>query len=127
MTDVLRLRTMTLKSKFDGGKKDGFSIQQLIDLKRFRYLRWVYYTYDRINYNEEVLEILKITDMQIDKPGKDFKTAKAVEEFFDSKIPFKTRQHLNKKHKKIQLAKKAHAYNDRRNSKSSLQGKNHGR
>ena len=65
--------------------------------------------------------------MQIDKPGKDSKTGKAVEEFFNSKIPFKTRKHYDSVHRAIAKHKKRFDEVNRTLSKGTLQGKNHGR
>ena len=61
--DVLRLRTMTLKSSFNGGKWDGIPIKTLLGRGRNEryYCVLAYYKYDTINYTDDVLELLGIT------------------------------------------------------------------
>ena len=70
--DIIRLRTMTLKSSFNGGKWDGVPIKTLLGIGRSeRYYCVVsYYKYETINYTDNVLELLGITkEVQIPKPG----------------------------------------------------------
>ena len=72
--DVLRLRTMTLKSSFIGGKWDGVPMKTLLGMGRNeRYYCVVsYYRYDTINFIPDVLKLLGITEeVQIPKPGHD--------------------------------------------------------
>ena len=70
MAEALRLRTMARKSVFHGGKYDGVSVQQLLDLKQFGFLRWCYYHYSMISFQSDILEELHILeDWRIDKPG----------------------------------------------------------
>jgi len=72
--DVLRLRTMTLKSSFIGGKWDGVPIGTMLGRGRMEryYCVVAYYRYATINYIPDVLELLGITEeLQIPKPGHD--------------------------------------------------------
>jgi len=72
--DTILLRTMTLLSKTDGGKFKGLTIERIIELGETFYLVYIYYGFETINFNEEVLSILKITDeLRIPKPGTDKK------------------------------------------------------
>ena len=74
--DIIRLRTMTFKSSFNGGVWDGVPIKTLIGMgmnERF-YCVVCYYRYTTINYTSDVLEALGITEeVQIPKPGADMK------------------------------------------------------
>jgi len=72
--DTILLRTMTLKSSFNGGVWGGVPIITLIGrgmTERF-YCVVAYYKYETINYTDDVLELLGITkEIQIPKPGSD--------------------------------------------------------
>ena len=68
--DILRLRTMTLKSCFTGGVHVDIPMRILLDMGKKAYIVVKYYQYDTINFNEEMLELLQITpELQIPKPG----------------------------------------------------------
>ena len=68
--DIIRLRTMTLKSCFTGGVYEDISMRILLDMGKKAYIVVKYYQYDTINFNEEMLKLLNITPMlQIPKPG----------------------------------------------------------
>lgn len=137
----LRLRTMAMKSVFDSGKYKDLSVVQLLSLNHHTYIRYCYYTYDKISFTEDVLNQVNITpEFRITKPGKDL-------EIFD-----KFKQHMilirqdivanmddidriKKYSKKRSRSKKMKAVisinksisSDHFNKKSVLQGKNHGR
>lgn len=65
------LRTLTLKSKMGFGKYPNETVDFVIKQKRIAYLRWVYFNMSKINFNDEVLGLLRITPkFQIKKPGK---------------------------------------------------------
>jgi len=68
--DVIRLRTMTLKSRFTGGMYVDIPMRILLDMGKKAYIVAKYYQYDTINFDEEMLELLQITpELQIPKPG----------------------------------------------------------
>lgn len=46
---------MARKSVFHGGKYDGVSVQQLLDLKQYGFLRWCYYNYSMISFLPDIL------------------------------------------------------------------------
>ena len=76
--DIIRLRTMTLKSRFNGGVWDGVPIGTLIGRDQKYYCVVSYYKYDTINYTDDVLELLGITkEVQIPKPGSDMSMLEA--------------------------------------------------
>lgn len=71
--DSILMRTMTYKSILGFGYSSvrDLSVGQLIDLKNYRVLISSYYGLDKINFIDDVLDDLGITeDMRIPKPGK---------------------------------------------------------
>ena len=72
MAEALRLRTMARKSVFYGGRYDGLSVQQMLDMKKYGTLRWYYFHCSMISYLPDILDELHITERyRIDKPGTD--------------------------------------------------------
>lgn len=71
--DVTLLRKLTLKSQMKFGKFFDLTVQMIIDLEKIRgiqYLVWCYYNNSKITFDDEVMEVLRITeDMRIKKPG----------------------------------------------------------
>ncbi len=52
------------------GRFSNMSAGQLLDLKKYYYLRWVYYHCSQINYDAQILNALHIDEeWQINKPG----------------------------------------------------------
>ena len=69
---TILLRTLARKSVLDFGKYEGRSVQQVIDLKNIRLLRWYYYNCSMISFHTDILDEIGITEeWRIDKPGKD--------------------------------------------------------
>ena len=72
MSDAIRLRTMARKSVFNDGKYEGYSVQQVIDLKAFNYLRWRYYNSSMVSFLPDILDEIGISEeWRIVKPGTD--------------------------------------------------------
>ena len=66
------LRTLTRKSKLGFGKWKDYTVQELLDLKKHVVLISPYYKLTSINYIEDVLIELKITEAyRINKPSSD--------------------------------------------------------
>jgi len=64
------LRTMTRKSKMGFGKYKDKTVQEMLDLRRTLDLISAYYKLTSINYFEDILIELKITeDYRIEKPS----------------------------------------------------------
>lgn len=64
------LRIMTRKSKIGFGKYKDLTVQTMLDFNRKLELISAYYKLTSINYNEDVLNELNITDeYRIDKPS----------------------------------------------------------
>lgn len=67
----IRLRKLAPKSILDFGKYEGYTVQQVIDLGRVRYLIWCYFALSKISFIEDLLEFFCIDkDHRIEKPGK---------------------------------------------------------
>ena len=94
MSDVVLLRTLTLKSYLGFGKWPDLSIRNILDCKGIaanKYLVWLYYRASRISFNEEILKRLGIYDkIKINKPGK-ISEKELLKKFqrFDKKIQIK--------------------------------------
>jgi uncharacterized protein (UPF0305 family) len=68
--DIPRLRTLTMKSILWFGKYEGMTISQIIALKHTRYLRWIYYNIQIVNFMEDVFNEIHILEKdRIEKPG----------------------------------------------------------
>lgn len=66
------LRTLTRKSKLNFGKWKDYTVQEMLDLDKKLYLISPYYKLTSINYTDEILNELGITEeYRILKPSKD--------------------------------------------------------
>lgn len=141
--DAIRLRVMARKSVFTSGKYENYSVQQVIDLKGYRYLIWCYFNQSNISFLPDILDELRIPEeLRIEKPGIDFEKGKLMEEMqnkrFNAKLhaisvenPAKGcimyRTHL--KNAKIYAKdryRSALNYDNTYFSKGSMQARNHG-
>lgn len=62
---------MARKSVFYGGKNEGLSVQDMININREVKLAYDYYHYDKISFLPDILKELGIIgDLAISKPGK---------------------------------------------------------
>jgi len=66
------LRILTRKSLFKIGKNKDLTVQKMLDLRKQIQLISAYYNLTSINYQDDILKELRITDKWvIEKPGKD--------------------------------------------------------
>lgn len=71
MSDVTLLRTLTRKSILKFGKYSDLQVQNLLDLQRYKYLRWVYFNCSNISFMNDILDEIKIPlNFRIVKPSK---------------------------------------------------------
>lgn len=71
MSECVTLRTLTRKSKLKFGKFPDLTIQDLINIGRKEYLRWIYCHSSMISFTEDVLEeIGQLPSLRVSKPGK---------------------------------------------------------
>lgn len=69
--DVTLLRKLSHKSTLQFGKYADNTVQNLIDLKHYRYLRWCYFNLDMISFLDNILDEINIPiEFRINKPGK---------------------------------------------------------
>jgi len=67
---TINLRTLTLKSRMGFGKWEDLTVQQVFDMGNISYLLWCYYACSKINFNQEILDKLQLTqEWLINKPG----------------------------------------------------------
>ena len=77
--DVIRLRTLTEKSKIGFGVHADLKVGDLINIKKKWYLRWLYFNFSAISFVDEVLDKILITlEYRIEKPGTDRELGKKL-------------------------------------------------
>ena len=130
MSDVVLLRKLAEKSTLKFGIYSDVPIYNLLDLKRYSYLRWVYYNSSNITFLDSILKEIGITEeYYIDKPGKNTELGIKLNDIKKSKMSFKAKKHYekvdrcNKKDKKFSKT----IVNNFKYSKGSLQARNHGK
>lgn len=128
--DVVLLRKLSRKSFLNFGKHSDKTVQQLLDLKNKKYLRWIYFNSSNISFLDDVLdEIVVLPEYRISKPGKE-------PELFD-KLQIEINKHtlgftkFKREARRRKLRRVDILINKRvatiRYSKGSLQRKNHGK
>lgn len=125
---TILLRTLTQKSYLKFGKHADLRVGDLLSGHKKRYLRWVYFNMSMINFNDEVLEILDITEeYKIDKPGKKEGGQEVINDLMDANMHWRTKEH-GKKITRILVKKKKTGINRENNSSPGwLARKNHGK
>ena len=131
MTILVLLRTLTPKSMIMFGKFKDLTVQELLNMQKIRYLRWMYFFNSKINFTPEVLELLSITEVYIiNKPGIDEEKYDALNEYQLSKIcglnKLKHEKHM-RKIKRLTTERKAYNLDTNVMTKRKLQNYNHGR
>lgn len=70
--DVVRLRILTEKSKIGFGVHSDLKVEDLINIKKRWYLRWLYFNFSAISFIDDILDKILITPKyRIEKPGTD--------------------------------------------------------
>ena len=135
---------MARKSVFTFGKYENRTVQQCIDLKNLRALRWYYYNCSMISFLPDILDEIGITEeWRIEKPGKNPDKGEELNRIKDENTAIFRRnayengkvEELGKinKVKKRMAKRREFEYNnaifeDERNfTKGRMQAKNHGR
>jgi Rps23 Pro-64 3,4-dihydroxylase Tpa1-like proline 4-hydroxylase len=71
MSDVTLLRKLTRKSIMKFGQYSDLQVQNLLDLQRYKYLRWVYFNCSNISFVDDILDEIRIPlNFRIVKPSK---------------------------------------------------------
>ena len=126
MGTVILLRTMTYKSKIEGGKWEGCAVQDLINTYHFRALRYMYYNYSKITFIPEILETIGIPDeFLISKPGKNPELANKLNDLKIDNMSFKARVHSERRDKYKKLYRERKILKETLLSKGKLQSLNH--
>jgi hypothetical protein len=82
--DVIKLRILTRKSLLKFGMYATLGVQQVIDLRHFRYLRWCYFNISGISFTDDILEEIHISEQyKIEKPGTDPDKCKEIGKILD--------------------------------------------
>lgn len=133
MSDVVLLRKLSRKSIMKFGVHSLFTVQDIINLKKHKYLRWVYFNCSNIDFMEDILDEIRIPEnFRIKKPSKKPKLHdelnKLIFENLDSDFVEKYLYNRNKIAKKNLKGKSvSKKVKDCLNySKSALQRLNHG-
>lgn len=132
----VRLRVLTRKSILGFGYSDvrDLSVQQLLDLKKYKVLISSYYGLDKIDFQDDILNELLITEeFRLVKPSKvdrsvlNSTVSESLKRLYDS-MDDKHRMGASSHAKKMSRIKslKTDRVNNTRFSKDNLMNKNHG-
>jgi hypothetical protein len=123
----MNLRKLTRKSILGFGKYQDISVQQCLDLRHHRYLRWVYFNMSQIDFFDDILEEIGCIDYKIVKPSKAPETADYLEKLAEMRIGGINRLKRDSRVKKINKAVKVSSYYSTQNylfKKETLRSKN---
>jgi hypothetical protein len=127
MSSVVLLRKLTNKSVINFGKYFDLTVQQCLDTKKRKYLRWVYFNCSNITFTDELLDELLIpVDYRFDKPNKNVELGIKLEENLKENYPEWFKKKLEKKANRIRKSEaiKVDFKSDRVKSKLSLMNEN---
>jgi Rps23 Pro-64 3,4-dihydroxylase Tpa1-like proline 4-hydroxylase len=114
MSDVTLLRTLTRKSILKFGKYSDLQVQNLLDLQRYKYLRWVYFNCSNISFMNDILDEIRIPlNFRIVKPSKNSDLhLKLQEEIFENYSDKVKEIYLEKQKKIAKKIKKGKAISE---------------
>ena len=104
--DVVKLRTLSRKSTLGFGQYADINIQQILNIEKKAYLRWVYYNIEGISFLPDILEEISIKDTYlINKPGKNLEKHKELKfnilryryDKFGADVIYRQRSHNRKR------------------------------
>jgi hypothetical protein len=125
--DAVLLRKMAWKSKFNFGKHNGLTVQEVVNLKKNTYIRWIYFNLDGITFMDEILDHVRIPpEFRIEKPGKE---PEKQQELFLHLSTYRSglKRHITRvRSKKRMRARYTNYVASNKVSKAELQSKNHG-
>ena len=133
MSDVVLLRKLARKSIMKFGKHHDLSVQELLNLTKGKYLRWVYFNCSNIDFMEDILDEIKIPqEFRIKKPSKNIEFHEKVNQYiFDNLDVRFIPKYLANKNKIATLNTKSKLVNNKikdtlNYNKSAMQRLNHG-
>lgn len=127
--DVPILRKLSRKSTLGFGIYADNTVQNLIDLQKKRYLRWIYFNCSKISYLDDVLKEILIPDEYIiEKPGSRPELNDKLNKLLWMKIPKINQFKINSRRKRVSKAivRCEEKYDTIKNTPIKLQSKNHG-
>ena len=125
MSDVILLRTLTLKSKLMFGKYSDLTVQEVVNINQMSYLRWAYYNMDGITFIPKILIALGINQTgYINKPGTDKNIWSNITKY--KKLYKGLEGHILMLHNKKRSKQRIQAQIKQDTSLASLQRYNHG-
>lgn len=129
MSDVTLLRKLSRKSFIKFGQYTDLTVQQLIDIKKSNYLRWVYFNCSSITFMDDILDEIKIPiSFRFDKPNKNTELGIELDKEIKTGYSDGFKKKLEKK--KIKYDKKRIAKNEIKDkimfSKDKMRARNHG-
>jgi len=120
-------RVMTPKSILGFGKYEALTIQRIIDMGKISYLRWVYFNYEKMDFVDDILDLLNIDKKyRLVKPAKNLELLKIVDSKNNNENKF---IHLNTEDAKEKRKKVYRTFKTKNvfiESKASLLRRNHG-
>jgi hypothetical protein len=131
MGKVTLLRTLTQKSILGLGFGDynNLRVEQILDLGKGSYLRWVYYNFDKMNFTEDILiEIGIAQEHRIPKPGKNPSLLKTADRANYGNLTDEDKTEIKQRvsEKKYQKMKKLKEAEKKENRKGNLKAMNNG-
>jgi hypothetical protein len=127
MSSAILLRKLTRKSILNFGKYFDLTVQQCLDTKKRKYLRWVYFNCSNITFIDELLdEFLIPVSYRFDKPSKNVELGEKLEESLRDNYSDAFKNKLKKKGKRIREGKaiKNEFYVEKITSKINLMNQN---
>ncbi|MBC8321219.1 MAG: hypothetical protein H8E34_10890 [Bacteroidetes bacterium] len=129
MGQITLLRTMTGKSIIGFGRYADMSVQQVIDLRKAPYLRWLYFNFTKITFTDDILDEINLwEEFRIDKPGKCPEKHKRLSGLLYDRLHYKSKKHIDKRIKSSKIKKMVNfrKHDHKAFSKDKLTRNNHG-
>jgi hypothetical protein len=102
----MNLRKLTRKSTLGFGQYSDLRVQDLLNLNKTRYLRWVYFANSHINFFDDILDEIKVPiEFRINKPGTNLDFNEIINEVMNNKMDWKAKKHWDSVSKAIQFHK----------------------
>lgn len=100
MSQSTVLRKLTEKSILKFGQFSEVPIINLLELKKYSYLRWVYFNCSNITFFDNILTEIGITEeFYIEKPGINPEFHEKLTEIKRKNLHWKSKKHIEKVHK----------------------------
>lgn len=127
--DVTLLRKLARKSLMNFGRYEYMTVQNLLDLRKTRYLRWCYFNCSMITFTDDIIKEIRIPDEYIiKKPGKKPEYDEIINNLNKEKMEWLS---IKKQESRTKRIRKSNLVNFKKvdqikYSKGNLQSRNHG-